>query len=210
MRASSTCTVLALVVLLAGCGGGGGGGEVAVFDVIYQRVESTPSRTGTVYEFGAVEVGAAIVSAGDLGSGNGARAFQSFPLDTLPALDQLESVTYVDGLNGSSGTPYASLGDLLLSTTDIGPSLDPSDYDGPAIGVALGILSTTGGFGQERTVDLTDHVRGLLEAGGNRLDFMIAFELETDDDGQVDMQWLRSASTEDGPGYLRVGVRIPR
>lgn len=210
MRTPSTCTVLTLVVLLAGCGGGGGGGEIAVFDIVYQRVESTPSRTGTVYEIGGVEVGAELVVAGDLDSGHGVRAFQSFPLGTLPAPDQLESVTYVDGLWGATGTPYTSLGELQVSATDIGSSLDQSDYEGPAIRVALGTLSTTGGFGVERTVDLTSHVRQLLEGGGDRLDFMIAFERETDDDGQADMQWLGAVSAEDGPGHLRVGVRIPR
>ena len=210
MRRTNVSLLLAVALLLSACGGGGGGGggsDLPVYDLIAQNVASTPSRSGTVYEHGTVILGAEEVVVGDLGSDTGIRAFQSFPLGALPPADRIHSVTYVDGLRGTSGEPHASLGNLLLRTTDIGPTLDAGDYGGPPVSAVLGILSSSPGFDVERTVDLTDWVRSMVESGADRIDFMIAFADETDGDGRADMQWLRSTRSAVGPSYLRVMVR---
>lgn len=206
MRTPTVALLLAALVVSA-CGGGGGEGPVVV-DLIGQYVEPTPSRTGTVESNGNTFVGASRMAAGDLYDNRSSRVFLSFPFEPLPDVELIESVTYVDEQTGVGGAPYAGLGQLVVRSTNLGPVLDASDFDGPAFPIALGTLSTSADPGP-RTLDLTDHVLSLLESGADRVDLMITFDTLTDGDATTDMIWLRSAASDEGPGYLRVMRRIP-
>jgi hypothetical protein len=200
-----TVSLLLLSACLLACGGGGGGsgGDDPGPATVDQIVGPTPARTGTVLANNTALVGFENMFAGDNAANVGARMFYSFPLELLPAPDEIVRVVFEDAQTGTQGTPFETLGDLLVLQTDIGPSLQGSDYAGPLFSVVLGTLSTSAAPGP-RTLDLTAWTRSLLEAGADRLEFMIRFDEETDDDGAGDAAWLRSASSADGPGRLRI------
>ena len=202
-RTSVFLLLLSACLLACGGGGGGGGGDDPGPATMDQIVGPTPSRTGTVQGNNVVLVGFENMFAGDTAANVGARMFYSFPLEPLPAPNEIVRVVYEDAQTGFQGAPFETLGDLVVLQTDIGPSLQASDYEGPLFSVVLGTLSTSAAPGP-RTLDLTAWTRSLLEAGADRLEFMIRFDEETDDDGAGDAVWLRSASSADGPGRLRI------
>jgi len=188
-KITSWVAILVLAPLLAGagCGGGGNGPAGPQTLVVYP----TPTLSGYVYEGGPAYGGVSTAAnVGDNVVDRGIHLIRSFDLSGLPAGAQILSAVYEDEVRAVTGSPFATLGDIEATVTDVGLALDGSDYDGPAVAIVLGTLASDASLGV-RTLDVTAAV---ATYAGGRLDVMLAFDDDSDDDGTVDTATLRTLS----------------
>lgn len=182
MRTNKT-VLLAVLLLAAGCGGGG-----QVPDIVPEPTTVDLPADATVS--GSVVIGlffrvGDVVIVGDSVGDVVSVGLYRFDLSSLPAGAVVTEAQLTTGVDLMVGTPFAQLGDLLVAHVDIGPDLDLTDGDSPALEAVTGVLATDGTL-EEKTVDVTAAVQADLQAGRTTSDYRVHFDFapdgESDDD----------------------------
>lgn len=194
-----------LAALLVGCGGSRPSHvelvEVVPSDVL---VDGFVTNTGFVVQDERP-------LAGDDAIDQVARAFYRFPHPALPAGAEVVRAIFLVGQEGVSGAPYADLGEALVDHVDLGPGLDASDFDSPALALAFGVLSTSPAL-EEKALDVTALVVADIAAGRARTDLRIRLASDTDADQAGDFTIWNDAPGSGVTGSvprIRVTVRVP-
>lgn len=193
-RASRSLALLALVPLaaLGACGGGGGSGN-ATAQPVAVTLHGAPLLDGTVTQGGATFLGEALV--GDNGGAQGERACIDFELTGVPTGAHVVTATMTLVQRVVRGTPYATLGSLLLDHVVYGTVLEAGEYARTPIESAFAVLSTDATLGP-RTIDVTAQVQNDLARGQSQ--FRLRFSTENDLDAVIDdAEWfcIGSATT---------------
>jgi len=197
--------VLAPCLLAAGCGGGGGGPTGPQTLVVHPSA----GRSGYVFEGGTVvDLSNASTPVGDNGGDEGMHAVRSFDFPGVPVGAQILSAVYEDEVTFVDGNPFATMGVLRATLTDVGAALDASDYDGPALAVVLGTLVSGPALGV-RTLDLTSFLQTYVDGGSRRLDVMLAFDADTDGDSVADMVRPRAFGSTSPRPSLTIVYQTP-
>ena len=104
--------------------------------------------------------------------GVGFRQFFSFDLSSIPNNATIESANLQLFQAQVQGTPYGSLGNVIVDRTDLGIALDAADYSGGTLTSNLGTLSTTTTI-EYKNLDVTNAVKADKTANKPRAEFRI-------------------------------------
>jgi hypothetical protein len=202
-------------LFLSSCGGGAGtfaGGSEARSLL----VASVPSEDGVVQSDFTVRTDGSFPQVGDLGmpgSTPSVRQFLSFDLSAVPAGSQVLSAVLRVDVFVVVGSPYTSLGSVLVDHLDYGV-LDGGDFAARALTEGLGPIASDPALGA-RTLDVTAVVGLDVARGRNRSQFRLRFSpVESDGDTQndfVSFPEAEAAATGNGqPPALALVLRVPR
>jgi len=175
----------AAILLVAGCGGGGGDGGPATTTV---TLHSTPTIDGTVIDGVLVNTSTYALQVGDTIAAAGKRGFLRFSITGIPSGATIVSAELRVHQSFVFGSPYASLGNVVVDQVQIGTALDLGDFG--AVGVVEGTLSSDASLGY-KTLDVTDAVESDHMLAHPNTDFRLRTSLLlTDSDSvQDDTQW---------------------
>lgn len=178
---------------------------------------SQAARDGYVFSRpGVVDAGFPIIRVGDWLTNEGVRGFLSFDLAGVPegvggeALEEAKLYVYKEEVRGS---PYVSLGFIVLEHVNYGPSLDEGDYRAPRL-ADLGAFDGPGSPSREspyREADVLSAVRDDLlrrSERGSRSQYRLSFPVETDNDGENDLVVFSSGEATNKP-ELRLTYLVP-
>src|SRR5262245_41915179 len=171
---------LSLVVALLGlsrCGGGTDGPATLIAPPV-------AAVDGVVFSTGGVNTVAG-VSVGDHNGPGNTQGFFRFDIHALPPPSQIVSVTLHAYQFLIYGTPYASLGTLLVDHVDVGPALDSADHGAAPIVAGFTSFPSDPALGW-RVVDVTARVLADLAAQRTTSDFRLRFSVANDGDGMED------------------------
>jgi hypothetical protein len=172
--------LLALASLTTGCGGGGGDAPPPLTITLV----SIAPLEGTVDAGGGIIQGGWIV--GDLGGTNGYRGFVSFDLGPLPAGATIVSATLRLVQRSVAGSPYATLGSLVVDQVVYGNVLDAGAYARAfPTNQGFGTLSADATLGPKSLV-VTAQVEVDRAVGRAQSQFRLRFETEANGDGVSD------------------------
>jgi hypothetical protein len=167
----------------------------AAFDItplsalIVDTIVSTASLDGWVQSDGFANADRGGPGTGDLDSraagGLGERQFYSFDLSSLPPTAQVTSAVVRLFQATVIGSPYGSLGNVVVDHLDYGTSLDGSDYNLAALLADVGTLSTDAVI-QYKTLDVTARVQADRSAGRPRSQFRLRFSIRDSNNNGVD------------------------
>ncbi|MDJ0976500.1 MAG: hypothetical protein QNJ98_18725 [Planctomycetota bacterium] len=198
MRFAPCLALLLALLLVSACGGGGGGGAAAVIPATLDA-RIYESLSGTVHNDnpGGSIVRHDIWCAGDLSNNTTRRAFYSFIVGDLPPGAQVQSAVLSAKQYLVVGTPFATLGDVIVDHVDLGPTLNAPDYSHVQWSLDIGTFSSSPDIGR-RALDVTAAVRADVAAGRGVSSFRLRHRLQTDIDGQRDytafssVDWLEA------------------
>jgi hypothetical protein len=178
--------VLAAVVGSSACGGGGGGGPPTPVTV---TILSIPALEGDIHSNGAEQVGPNFhIALGDYanaqGPVSGVRAFTSFDVSVIPPNATVRSATLTLYLKNSVGSPFATLGDIVVDHVVFGNVLEAGAYSRSGLGDAIATLPAEVTPGP-KSVSLTSAV-ALDVASRTFSQYRIRFTVESDNDGDSD------------------------
>ena len=206
-------SLLSLALLLGGCGGDdwdfltgdfGDPPRVQPTSPTRQILFSTASLDGMVFNTGAGVTLGGRPMVGDLDTtlqGSHARQFFSFELGSLPSSITLVSARLELHQATVRGTPFATLGNVVLEAVDYGTSLEAGDFDvAPLSGGALG-LSTDPTLGTKQ-LDVLPILDDAVQQGRPRWQIRLRFSaLGSDADHITDAVEFGDAETST-PGSL--------
>lgn len=190
-------SLLSVALVLSGCGGGGGGGTPPAA-LVTIALPSTASLDGYVYSLGhVVDTGDAIV-VGDWPNAmgwQGLRGFVSFDLTGIPAGSQVTSARLALTQFAMDGTPFTTLGVVIVDQVVYGDQLSAGAYDlsHPSF-QAFTVLSSDYLAGP-KTTSVTDAVQAAVDAGDPRAQFRLRFAVADDFDMSVDVALFHSAES---------------
>ena len=158
---------------------------------VTKTFHSTASLDGTVNSSGVFNALQDLINAGDALDNSTSRGFFSFDISSI-APSAGETLTIHSAMLriymwGVDGNPY-DLGPTLCFLVDYGDSLEETDYDTPNI-YSCGIISSTAGIMEERSIDITGQIRGYIESGVAdrfRPQFRLGQATATDNDNMGD------------------------
>lgn len=181
----ATVALLGSAALATGCGGGGGGDPTPVTVTIL----STAALDGHIHSTGDAQVGAAYyVAFGDyanaLGPVSGVRAFVSFDLASIPAGATVVDATLTLFEKSTVGSPFTTLGDILLDHVVYGSVLEAGAYSRSGLGDAIATFPADVTPGP-KTVSVTAAVAGDVGARPQS-QYRLRFTVESDNDGDSD------------------------
>jgi hypothetical protein len=186
-----------------GTGPGGGGPDVTV------DLPSTASLDGWVRSDGNLAATGNPIT-GDIDAaapGLGYRQFYSFDLSGLPSGATIVGATLSLYQAGSTGAPYAELGNVVVEHVDYGDMLDPTDYATTPLGGTAATLSTNATVGY-KTVDVTARVAADVAAARSRSQFRLRFStLDSNNDGGSDFAQFNDAEAAANRPVLSVTYR---
>ena len=195
MRLRYPTVLLATALLCAGCGGGGGpDGPVTV------TLLTTPDLVGTVTSTGFVTP--QTLGVGDRTPPGSAeftfRGFFTFDLAALPPGATVLSATLTVHQIHVSGSPYTTLGALLVDQVVFGTVLEAGAYGRSfptSQGVPLSFDATLG----PKVVDATMQVQADLAAGRTLSQWRLRFVLEGDGNTLADQADMGAPGTAAAP-----------
>ncbi len=174
-------------LLLASCGSGGGSGSrgpgVAPLPPLssVQVATSSAGLDGFITTPQVTYLGAGLAIGDQDGSYNGwggARSFVSFDHPSVPAGATIQSVVLRVYVEHVSGTPHVSLGPLVATHVDIGPSLESTDITTGVLVFNVGTLAHDASLGWKE-LDVTARYELDVLAGRTRTQFRL--ECRNDD-----------------------------
>jgi hypothetical protein len=217
--------VLAASLGLPGCGdfacvlcGTGGTGSSSGPTPTTRNFPSDAALDGMVFSNGAVVAlgGAPFTGDNDLViNGVSARQFFSFDLSTLAAAAQPTAAHVYLRQAAVRGTPYASLGGLLLEAVNYGGSLDAGDFGLAPVAPGTpgaNVLSTTATI-EWKSLDVLAALAAARQAGLPYLQVRLRFAgLDSDANGgddAVEMGDAEGSAHASSAPYLRVTYLAP-
>lgn len=203
--------VVPLGLALAGCGGAAGGGAsggnqapgtpVTVVLGGDSALDGSVSSDGTATAFG----GGPVTGDVDLAVADGAvaRQFFAFTLAGVPAGATVTSASLRLHQRLVTGTPFATLGAVLLEHLDYGSALDGTDYARAPLEPLSVLVSSDPAVGL-RTMDVSAFVQADVSAGRGRSEFRLRFTAETTDhDGANDaVHFVDAENSSTGDGSI--------
>jgi hypothetical protein len=183
MRTRLLALGLGAALAFVGCGGGSGGKTVTVM------LSATDALTGEVTKAGNVVFHE--LQAGDilqpLPAGEvGIRAFVSFDLSSIPTGARVLSATLRLTQSSVGGSPYLTLGTVVVDQVEYGTLLEAGAYDRTfPIHQGFATLSTDATIGPKEA-DVSASVIDDFAVARGRSQFRIRFQTETDGDGGTD------------------------
>ena len=152
-------------------------------------ITATASLDGYVSNTGSVVTAGGAPLTGDRDAflaGLAFRQFYSFDLSNLPANADIDTATLKLYQAAVDGTPYISLGNVIVDHVNYGANLSANAYDQIAITSNIGILSTDGVV-QYKTLAVTTAVKTDLSVGRTRSQFRLRMSIQdADTDGTSD------------------------
>ena len=198
MRSSSLllpALTMALGLALAGCGGGGGssGGAPGSIvspnppQVLMQTLTSQAGLDGYVTDSGSVltdgRFGNLVGDFDSNGQADGVRAFLSFDLASIPANAIIDRATLRVAQVDVHRDPYPSHGELVVSHTNYGFTLDAVDYSA-VLSFNIGTLFTSAVERGYKELDVTRSLRDDFQNTRPRSQYRIEFRTtDTNNDG---------------------------
>jgi hypothetical protein len=206
----TACWLVLASISATGCGGGNGpSGPPVVVDLLV-----VPGSEGTVHSDGTVTPGGAFLI-GDSATNVAHRALLRFSTAAIPAGAVLESAVLRVHQSSVVGSPYATLGEVVLQHVSLdrgaGPGLDAGDFASPPVSDGFAMLSreTTIGY---HSIDLVVGVSNDLRAGRTTSDLRIHHVAGTDGDSTADRSSWNNGTDALGNGnvpHLVVTYRLP-
>ena len=152
-------------------------------------ITATASLDGYVSNTGSVVTAGGAPLTGDrdaILAGLAFRQFYSFDLSGLPVNADIDTATLRLYQAAVDGTPYISLGNVIVDHVNYGSALSANDYNQLAITSNIGILSTTGVI-EYKTLAVTTAVRNDYSVGRTRSQFRLRTSIQdADTDGTSD------------------------
>lgn len=184
----SRVVVLACVVaagaLVASCDRNSPTGPTETLTIV-----ATSSLDGWVTSSGAVQTAAGGPMTGDadaLTPGVSFRQFYSFDLSGVPAGAEVELATLRLYQASSAGTPYTSLGNVVVDHVNYGALLTAAAFDQTAIASSIGVLSSNATI-EYKTLAVTSAVQDDVSIGRARSQFRLRMSIiGSDNDGTND------------------------
>ena len=168
-------------------------------------ITATAALDGSVSNTGTVLTAGGGPFTGDLDAflaGLAFRQFYSFDLSNLPANADIDTATLKLYQASVTGTPYISLGNVIVDHVNYGANLSANAYDQIAITSNIGILSTDGVV-QYKTLAVTTAVKTDLSVGRTRSQFRLRTSIQdADTDGTSDNASFSDAEQSCCPGRL--------
>jgi len=208
MRFHLMTLILTAPFALAGCGAG------SVFDPpIVASMPNVETQSGFTYSGGPLFTsdGAYAIRVGDSGGNDARRGFLRFDLSSIPAGATIEDAELRIGQYSVVGTPYTSLGAVLVDHVTMGVNFDAADWGAAALAPNIGTLSSDSTL-QEKSLNVTSRVLDDLNDGRTTSDFRLRFALTTDFDGANDYAEFNDLDDTAGNGQipqLIVSYRLP-
>ena len=152
-------------------------------------ITATASLDGYVSNSGSVITASGAPLTGDrdaILAGLAFRQFYSFDLSQLPVNADIDTATLRLYQAAVDGTPYISLGNVIVDHVNYGNNLTGNDYNNLAITSNIGVLSTTGVI-EYKSLAVTTAVRNDLSVGRTRSQFRLRMSIQdADTDGTSD------------------------
>lgn len=191
MRTTGRCCALlsgvAVALLSVGCGGGGSDDGLRTA-TLPANLYGWVTNTGSVHSSGdplrSPVVGDLDAGTLDPGPNAVARGLVGFLLSELPVDITVVSAELRIVQEDMAGTPYATLGDVVVDHVDIGPALDATDY-ASSLQNDVGTLSTSAAV-ELKTLSVTSQVQADLAALRPHAGFRLRFQVDSDTDGTDD------------------------
>ena len=166
IRLTVLCTALAL---LSACGGSSSNddndddGNGAII------LNSLPGLDGEIRAAGDVDSTGEIMRIGLLQSGAQYRAFVTFDISQFNVNDNVDAAGISLPFISQTGSPFTTLGDIIVEDVELGGSLSPTDYDAPLVNGA----TTLDRF--SHVADVGTIVQAAISNDQNRLTFRFRF-----------------------------------
>lgn len=190
-----------VVLVLAGCGGSSNdSGEIEVISNSKDALDGYVTVDGFRDTVSGVRVG----DLDHLFPARAARGFVSFNAPMLPAGAQIQRANLRMYQNVVIGDPFSMLRVIVVDQVSYGLTLDPLDYDTPAVIADVGTISNHNipGF---RDIDVTGRVIASLSNGDARIQFRLRLTApETDNDGLEDIVPFEDGDNSGGTGNVPV------
>lgn len=166
-------------------------------------ITSTAALDGWVTGGGAFDAMGGGAAVGDTsGNDQGVQIF-SFSLAGIPAGATITDAVLRIRQHDQLGTPYGTLGDVVVDHFDMGPDLDAADYAGGTILAGFGTLSTD--TTQEyKEIGVAARVQADITAGRTKSDFRVRFAVVTDNDNGFDVTRFENGDNEYSTGDLPI------
>lgn len=192
-RTSWQWFVVATASALGGCGGGDAAEPVTV------TLFSVAAEDGSVNSDGGFNDTAGPLFVGDqfnvgTASQQGVRGFLSFDISSIPKGATVLEATLTAFQFEVAGTPYSTLGSLLVDHVVYGSQLDPGAYSRSALEDAIGTFSTDPSVGT-RSLVVTAAVQEDVGGPRTRTQYRLRFATENDGDATADQSHVHSAET---------------
>ena len=176
--------LLAALTLAVACGEGSGPGGTTSDTLL-----SMTALNGIVQNDGTVST-TATIAAGDVDAaipGRTTRGFYSFDLSGIPAANVIRTANLRLVQFAVSGSPYATLGNVVVDHVTYGARLDAGDYGGGTVVSGFGVLSSDATTGV-RLLNVFTRVNADREAGRSVSQFRLRFSLvDGNNDGVTDL-----------------------
>ena len=207
MRFACCHAFLLALLLITACGGGGGGGGAGAVIPATLDARIYESLSGTIHNDnpGGSIVRYDLWCAGDLSANTTRRAFYSFIVADLPPGADVQSAVLSTRQYLVVGTPFDTLGEVIVDHVDLGPTLNAPDYAHVQWSLDIGTLSASPDLGR-RSLDVTAAVRADVAARRGVSSFRLRHRLQTDIDGQRD--YTAFSSVEWPEEHRRVSLLI--
>jgi hypothetical protein len=189
MLPSRLLAIAAVVTGATGATGCGGGGGDAPKTPVTVTIFSTAALDGDIHSTGYEQVGPNYhIALGDYanaqGPVSGVRAFTSFDVSVIPSNATVQSATLSLYLKNSVGSPFATLGTIVVDHVVYGNVLEAGAYSRSGLGDAIATLPSDVIPGY-KTVSVTSAV-AFDVASHAYSQYRIRFTIETDNDGDSD------------------------
>jgi hypothetical protein len=185
------------------CGGGGDGPGGS--DPQVTTLRATPALDGYVTSgLGNWATAGNGIDVGDqdgLIDGTFRNGFLSFDLSTIPAGASVQQATLRCYQTEIAGSPYLTIGEIVVDHLDYGATLDAADYGLASLDADIGSFFSSSSL-DWRTLPVTEAVRAALTMGLPRCQFRLRFSLEPPGNATSDL-----ATFEDGEGSQGTGNR---
>ena len=159
---------------------------------------STASLDGWVQSNGvavAASGGPLVGDFEDVAPGVGYRQVYSFDISSIPAGAQIVSATLRLYQAQAVGSPFTTLGNVLVDRIDIGAALDGADYASAALTSNIGTLSTSATI-EYKMLDVTVAVQADRSASRSKSQFRLRFST-ADKNGDGVRDFLSFTDAED-------------
>lgn len=147
---------------------------------------------GTVTDDGSVFTG-------DDSDNTYARGLFGFDVSSIQGRTIVSATLRIYQSDTPTGTPYTSLGSIVVDHVNFGSSMDSSDLTGGTLTSNIGTISNNTTL-EWKTLDVASYVQADLTAGRTSSQYRTRFTTNTDSDGGQDMAFFEDAENTDGTG----------
>lgn len=166
-------------------------------------ITSTAALDGWVTSAGGFDATGGGAAVGDTSGNDTAAQIFSFSLAGIPAGATITDAVLRIRQHSQIGTPYGTLGDVVVDHFDMGLDLDATDFAGGTILAGFGTLSTDG-TQEYKEIGVAARVQADVTAGRTKSDFRVRFAVATDNDNGFDVTRFENGNDEYGTGDLPI------